>query len=253
VLYVYGVTRAGRGEPDVKGMGSPPADVTLVESGPIAAAVSEIPENLAVQEEDARAHLQVLIDLLDEGPVLPLRMGTVSPDADAVRAELLDPSRSGFESRLDALEGTVELHVDADDDESAAVAEIARAAQLQPSARGDLQASLDLGHEIAELLVDRRRQLAEEIVGQLRPFALRDVPRSIIKSAEDPVLRWAFLVRRDDLEQFDEAVISVRETHPTCAVRYVGPLPPSHFVDWETESETPDDTDSFAGNAGWGW
>jgi hypothetical protein len=253
VLYVYGVTRAGRESPDVKGLGSPPADVALLESGLIAAVVSEIPDDLAVEEEDARAHLQVLIDLLDDGPVLPLRMGTVSPDADAVRTELLDASRSTFENLLDALDGTVELHVDADDDESAAVAEIARAAQLRPSSPGDFQSSLDLGHEIAELLVERRRQLAEEIVGQLRPFALRDVPRSIIRSAEDPVLRWAFLVRRDELEQFDEAVISVRETHPTCALRYVGPLPPSHFVDWGTEPETPDDSDSFAGNAGWGW
>jgi len=253
VLYVYGVTRAGRGTPDIKGLGSPPADVVLLESGPVAAAVSELPDDYAVDEEDARAHLQVLIDLLADGPVLPLRMGTVSPDAQALRTELLDASRPGLETRLDALDGMVELHVDADDDESSAVAEIAHAAQLRPAAQGDFQSSLDLGHDIAEILVDRRRQLAEEIVGQLRQLAVRDAPRSVIQSAEDPVLRWAFLVRQDDLEHFDEAVISVRETHPQTAIRYVGPLPPSHFVEWGSEPETSDDTDSFTGSAGWGW
>src|SRR4051812_10108200 len=122
MLYIYGVTRAGRKRPSITGLGEPPSPVRLIDSGPISAAVSEIPDDFVVGDEDARAHLQVLIGLLGDGPVLPVRLGTVAPDDDAVRKDVLDAARPHLTRGLDGVDGFVELHVDADDDETETIA-----------------------------------------------------------------------------------------------------------------------------------
>lgn len=254
MLYVYGVTRSGREHPAAAGLGSPPEQVRLIESGPIAAAVSELPEDYVLQDEDARAHLQVLIGLLADGPVLPIRMGTVAPDEDAVRSDMLEPAQDELTSRLDSIEGFIELHVDADDDEPASIAAVAESAGPRPGPGADLASRIEFGEEIAGLLIDYRRGLAEKIVEELRPLAQRDTPRSTVRSAEDPTLRWAFLVAQDDLPRFDAAVAAVRTEHPELAIRYAGPLPPSHFVDGQPSTDAPDPTtDSFQSQGAWGW
>jgi hypothetical protein len=53
----------------------------------------------------------------------------------------------------------------------------------------------------------------------------------------DPVLCWAFLVRRAgdplrrDLGHFDAAVDRIRREHPELRIHYTGPLPAYHFFD----------------------
>ena len=252
MLYVYGIVRAGSPEPRrATGLGSPPARVEILSSGPVAAAVSELADDVVVSEGEARAHLHVLIDLLRDGPVLPLRLGTVEPDADAVRTNVLDANRATFVAQLDALDGLVELQVDVDDDESALLAEIApRFAPL--GAGGDLAESVELGHLVALELVERRREVAGQIVGRLDRLAVRSIARAELRGPEDPVLRWAFLVHQDDLGRFDDAIAALRSEHHTLSFRYVGPLPASHFLtQLQTTESQP--ADAFRGTGNWGW
>lgn len=260
MLYLYGVVREGQPAPKVKGVGEPPGDVSLIESGPLAAAATELPDDFEIQDSDAERHLEVLITLLGDGPVVPLRMGTVAPDESAVRAEVLDAAQAEMVERLDALDGLVELHVDADDDEMEAVASVARAAGLAPDPAADMSARLDLGREVASLLVERRQQVAAEVVEDLRGCAVHHVPRSTIQGPEDPVLRWAFLVKREDIEKFDRAVVATRSRHPTMAIQHVGPLPPAHFIDWsgngrsaDGPGDAPPESDPFSASSSWGW
>jgi Gas vesicle synthesis protein GvpL/GvpF len=252
MYYLYGVVRADRPDLDAKGVGAPPGDVVLVRSGPLAVAATELPDDFVLKDEDARTHLKVLIALLSDGPVLPLRMGTVAPDVAAVRTDVLGTAPQELIARLDALDGLVELHVDADDDETEAIAAVAQSAGIAPISTGDITERIELGREIAELLVERRQQIATEIVEELRPFALRDAPRAVLQGPEDPVLRWAFLVKRDDIDKFDEAIVATRSHHSKTAIRYIGPLPPSHFIDWQPDAET-EQPDSFTASTSWGW
>src|SRR4051794_26892025 len=104
MLYLYGVTRSDREAPAVAGLGAPPGPVRLVDSGPVAVAVSEMPDDYLVQDEDARTHLAVLIELLSGGPVLPIRLGTVAPTADAVRRDVLDAAQPELVRGLDELD-----------------------------------------------------------------------------------------------------------------------------------------------------
>ena len=254
MLYVYGVVRARDGaDPDLEGVGHPPAEVRLLASGSIAAAVSTIPEDLVIDETAARAHLQVLIGLLDQGPVIPLRLGTIAEDENGVRAEILDAARGAeLAQRLDSLDGLIELHVDADDDEAEAIAAVAAAAPRPTFERLDLESRIAVGEHVASLLIAHRQGLADALLRQLRPLAVRDTPRSVINGAEDPVLRWAFLVRADDVSRFDETVMGIQADYPSLSIRYVGPLPAAHFVDWDG-SITQEHTDSFTGSGKWGW
>jgi Gas vesicle synthesis protein GvpL/GvpF len=253
VLYVYGITRADHSRPSVEGLGDPPGAVRLVESEPLAAAVSDLPDGYVVHDDDARTHLKVLIELLSDGPVLPVRLGTVAPSDEVLRAEVLDGSAAELAERLDALDGFVELHVDADDDEAHSIRVVATAGGIRPSLPVDLDERIQLGGQIADLLVNYRQQLGAEIVERLRPLAAQDTPRTTLRSAEDPVLRWAFLVRREDVPRFDAAVADLRGDHPELAFRYAGPLPPSHFVDWQPGTQTSTTTDSFQATGAWGW
>jgi hypothetical protein len=252
MYYLYGIVRALHPERPAKGVGAPPGDVRLIRSGQLAVAGTELPDDFVLKDEDARAHLKVLIALLADGPVLPLRMGTVAPDADAIRTDVLDAAQETLLQRLEALEGLVELHVDADDDETEAIAAVAQSAGIAPRLAGDITAQIDLGRELAELLVEHRRQIADDIVSELRPFAVRDVPRAMLRGPEDPVLRWAFLVEQERIDEFDQAIVAARSHHPKTAIRYIGPLPPSHFIDWQDEPDT-DQPSSFSASSSWGW
>ena len=77
MLYLYGVVRAGQPAPQANGVGEPPGDVALIESGPLAAAATKLPDDFEIQDGDAETHLEVLIALLSNGPV---------PTMDGVRA-----------------------------------------------------------------------------------------------------------------------------------------------------------------------
>jgi hypothetical protein len=253
VLYVYGILRGGHPPPAQRGLGRPPGEVRIVESGPIAAAVSEVGEEQPITEDDARTHLHVLIDLLAGGPVLPLRLGTVAGSEDQVRQDVLDARAGELAPALDALNGVVELQLDVDDDEAESLAAITAASLGRHAAAPmDLSATVELGQQVAGVLMEHRQQVADEVVGALRHLAVDDVARSVIRGPEDPVLRWAFLVRLDDLHRFDEAIVSLRAENPTLSFRYVGPLPAAHFVD-RIEVAAQQASDTFRGDGSWGW
>ncbi|MGN6606401.1 MAG: GvpL/GvpF family gas vesicle protein [Jatrophihabitans sp.] len=249
MLYVYGIVRGGHPAPTrVRGIDHAPIEV--LDGGPVAALVSAIDAS-EVGDEAARTHLYVLIAALDDGPVLPVRLGTVQPDEAVVRSTTLGASAPEYAESLDALDGLVEVQVDADDDEAAVLAELApRYASF--GASGDLADRIETGHRIAAAVMERRRLQAEAVVERLRSVARDDVARGQVRGPEDPVLRWAFLVARADLDRFDAAVAEVQADFPALQFRSVGPLPAAHFLDRRTTT-VHQAADTFRGSGSWGW
>src|SRR5262245_39250440 len=123
-LQLIGVVRADH--PPLAGRGKDRLGVRLVESGELAAAVTELEEGTQLQEEDATRHLDLLVLLLRDGPVLPLAFGTVAPDDDAVGTEVLDPAADDLLARLDAVDGFVETRLEISFDESTALRDVMR-------------------------------------------------------------------------------------------------------------------------------
>jgi hypothetical protein len=167
---------------------------------------------------------------------------------------VLDASAAHLTSLLDEFDDLVEMQVDADDDEVEALAAVASLPGMREGRGGDLAATIEQGRQIASVLMQRRADLAEAIVQRLRPLCVDDMARATIRGPEDPVLRWAFLVRRDDLHLLDDAIVALRADYPTVSLRYAGPLPPAHFIDRVVQERTAQsDADTFAGNGSWGW
>ena len=249
-LLVYGVVRQGHPMPQ-RTRKDDAFDVRLLESGDLAAAVTEIDDETALTEDDAARHLDTLILLLRDGPVLPLAFGTVSPDEDGVRSEVLDATAAELAERLDAVDGFVETRLEVNFDEQAALRDImdndpdvrAMAAQTKGgSAALDLR--LALGEAVSARLMDWRRLQVDALLPRLTG-PVHSVAE--LESQEPLQQRWAFLVSADRLAELDDAVGEQRSSLGTGAsVEYVGPLPVYSFL-------APATNRPAGQGSAWGW
>jgi len=216
----------------------------------LAAAVSEAPDE-GLTGDDAVAHLDLLVALAADVPVLPLPLGTTAPDDDAVREEVLTPAADRLERQLAAVADYVELRLDLEFDTDALIAEIARGnreiEQLAARSRAPgagLPERMALGEAVAELLEDEEEVRTAEWTAELASIA----ERSAVLAADEQVRRMAFLVRRDRLADADAAVARLRTSAQGLAdVEYVGPLPVYSFLDDLPVDEEP------AARSRWGW
>jgi len=221
-----------------------------VASGGLAAAVSEAPDD-ALTSDDAVAHLDLLVALVADVPVLPLPLGTMAPDEDAVREEVLAPAADRLEQQLAAVAGLVELRLDLAFDTDALVADVARAdpeiAGLAARARDDgagMAERMALGEAVAERVADAEAALTAEWTAELAGLA----ERLVVLSADEQVHRTAYLMRRDRLPEADAAVRRLRTAaEGRAAVEYVGPLPIYSFLDDLPPGPEP------APSSRWGW
>jgi len=221
-----------------------------VAAGALAAAVSDAPDH-ALTADDAVDHLDLLVALAADVPVLPLPLGTTAPDDDAVREEMLTPAADQLEQQLAAAAGLVEVRVDLAFDADALVAEIARrdpeiaglAARSRAPGAG-LGQRMALGEAVAGRVADIERSLAEEWTAELAALA----ERAVVLAADEQVRRTAFCLRRDRLADADAAVARLREAAAGLAtVEYVGPLPLYSFLDELPRAPAP------APRSRWGW
>jgi hypothetical protein len=243
-LYVYGLMRAREARAAVQSAeGNPPVD--LVESGGLAALVTEISESAArLRRESVTGHAGVLQAAFEHGPLLPLRFGTVMADSDAVIQDLLIPRAQTMLARLDALEGKAEILVKAtyleepllrsilENDRSLRRA-VERMRSLPPAATHFER--VRIGEAIAGAVASRREVDAQAMVGELRPLAV--AMRVSEPHHERTALNASFLVERSNLEQFDAAVEHLSESHAGRAqFKLIGPMPAHSFADQEWEA-----------------
>jgi hypothetical protein len=216
----------------------------------LAAAVSEAPES-GLTADDAVAHLDLLVALAADVPVLPLPLGTTAPDDDAVREEVLTPAADRLEQQLAAVAEYVELRLDLAFDTDAVVAGIARvdaeierlAARSRAPGAG-LPERMALGEAVAERVADEEAARAAEWTAELEAIA----DRATLLAADEQVRRMAYLVRRDRLADADAAVARLRAAVEGMAdVEYVGPLPVYSFLDDLPTGPEP------APRSRWGW
>ncbi len=102
-LHVHGIVTAGH----PLAADSP---LRLVVWQDLAAAVTSVPPGRKVTA-DSLPHLEMLCALVRDGPVVPLRLGTLADDEDAVRTDVLRAGASRLRAQLHRLAGVVEVHV----------------------------------------------------------------------------------------------------------------------------------------------
>jgi hypothetical protein len=221
-----------------------------VSVGGLTAAVSEAPEH-GLTADDAVAHLDLLVALAADVPVLPLPLGTTAPDDDAVREEVLTPAADQLERQLAAIADLVEVRLDLAFSTDALVADIARAdaeierlAARSRAAGAGLAERMALGEAVAGRVAQVEAELTEEWTRELHGLA----GRAVVLSADEQVRRMAFCLRRERLADADDAVARLREVAEGRAdVEYVGPLPVYSFLEDLPPGPEP------APSSRWGW
>jgi hypothetical protein len=249
VLLVHGLLREhDRGLLD--GVDAGGIRARAVTTGGLAAAVSQAPDS-ELTADDAVAHLDLLVALVADVPVLPLPLGTTAPDDDAVRAEVLAPVADRLEQQLAAIADVVEVRLDLAFDTDAVVAEITRGdpeiERLAARARAPGAAfpeRLALGEAVASRVGGVEDALVERWTAGLAALT----ERSAVLAADEQVRRTAWLVRRDRLADADAEVARIRAAAAgTADLEYVGPLPVYSFLDDLPPGPEPEPTTR------WGW
>ncbi|MET9256366.1 GvpL/GvpF family gas vesicle protein [Streptomyces sp. NPDC003717] len=230
-LYVYGITPTGVRTPRAAGVDGAPVRV-LTESG-LAATVSAAPARLRPRRRDLTAHQAVLDELAAQGPLLPMRFGVLSPEPEALLAQLRTDA-AHLAGQLDGVRGCVELNVKGSvvpgcfaqlvqQDEK--LRDLARRTRLRP----DYEANVRLGEALARAVRREARRAAREVLTDLAPLAVRTV---LGTTDDEQVLSASFLLRSADEEPFRRAVAArARDRGDRLALSVTGPLPCYSFVE----------------------
>jgi hypothetical protein len=187
----------------------PPEPLDAVRAGDVLAVFGpHVPPQEGAAADALWEYERVVEELMAERTVLPMRFGTVLPDAGALR-EAVAARHDAFAERLAFVRGRVELGV------RAIGTTTAPAPSPDASGREYLLARLGSDHAAAELH---------------EPLAARAVASSRHPDGGGEILRAAYLVDRDDVASFVGAVERLRGEHPDVAMLCTGPWPPYSFV-----------------------
>ncbi|MFG1644551.1 GvpL/GvpF family gas vesicle protein [Amycolatopsis sp. NPDC049252] len=239
-LNLHGVVRAGHPLPGPAGSGA----TRLVVWEDLALAVSPRPADQDVTPHDATQHLLTLSALVRQGPVVPLRWGTVAEDDESARTAVIRPLAHHLRAELDRLDGFVEAHVYLRFDEETALQAVADDPAGWRSRGGSgLTDRIKAGEAIARRVVSWRQGRSDELLGPVMRYA--EEVRAL-EEQEHLEERRALLVRREDLLAVQEMIGSIVVDDVDC--RFVGPLPAFTFL--RAVPKAPNDRGQASR---WGW
>ncbi len=222
-----------------RGVGERGDVVHTVHFEDLAAVVSDSP--IVEYESDRRnlmAHTLVLEEVLKQWDLLPVRFGTVAPDAEMIEDRLLKRRFGELHELLRGMTGRVELGLKAFWYEQAIFEEIVaedpairrmRDALAGHGPEESYYQRLQLGEAVEQAMWKKRAEDAERIRAPLRELAVEMRDKKVI--TDRMVLSTAFLVDRARQPAFDAAVQKLdAEMGQRLIFRYVGPVPPYNFV-----------------------
>lgn len=233
-LYVYAIVPQGQQVPaGLGGVGTPPTALRVLSAGRVSAVVSAAPPNLRPRRRDLLAHQEVLLRLVEEGPVLPMRFGMVAADEASVGEQL-----AGAEERhlvaLERVSDRVEMNVKAlapSDALAHLVREDGKIQQLREAARRHpgYEANVRLGEALASALSRRAGAAGRKAVLQLTPLARAVATGPQVSGC---VLNTSFLVDKADGGRFEKAARRFAALHRDhVELRVSAPLPCYSFVE----------------------
>jgi hypothetical protein len=230
------------------GIGERGDKVHTIDFKGIAAVVSDTP--IQEYEESRRnmmAHTRVLEEVMHQRTILPIRFGTIAPNADVVLEQVLKRRYDELISTFEEVEDRVEMGVKAFWYEEVIFQEIVEENPTIRSLRDSLKHRkaeetyydrIRLGEKIEAAMEKKRDEDSEKILKKFNPIAYKSRANKII--TDKMVLNGAFLVNRSREPEFDEAMrLLDDEMHKRVMFKYFGPVPPYNFVNlvfhWDEE------------------
>lgn len=236
--YVYAIVAAETAAPrDVKGLDGRP--LAVIRQGSVSALVSTVDsDRVRPSRANLSAHHDVVASAHGLGPVLPVRFGTVFPDEDAVKVELLGPEQFRLEAMLADFEGTDEFRIRCRYLPDVAVREVVERnpgirklrsrAAAAPSSVARQAHEMRMG-ELVMLEMERLREHdADALLSVVGPHILAWEP--VESPSDDVPLHAAVLVSRADVSALESSVEKFAvDQKARLQVEMVGPLPPWDF------------------------
>lgn len=222
-------------------------NVYTVESGELAAVVSDVPsrEEMRPERRLVAAHQEVLKRATEASPVvLPVSFGTIAGDPEGVR-ELLKHYEQDLSDQMQHVEGKVQMGVRVSYTAShPSVFEFLVASS--PELREARDRIANIGREPTREEKIDLGQLVDAALGKLRDEYARGVEQAIgvvgeckrnPPRSEKEFVNAAFLVGKDKQPDFESAVRSVAGFFPdSFMVEELGPFPPYDFVELHVKS-----------------
>lgn len=238
-LYVYGIVpaTAALGQLDEgAGMGG---ELRLLTDGEIGAVVESVePDRPLGRRRDLIAHSTVLNGLALQGPVLPMRFGSVVLGEQAVVDELLRPQHEHFAALLDEVAGKLQFNLRARYQLDTVLAEVIAAepeiAELRRRTTGLPEDAgyydrVRLGELVAKAVDVRRQHDSRHLVDLLAEHAEDYKVRE--GSGMDDLAEISFLVTQDRQDAFEQAAEALaEELDGRARLSLVGPMALYDFV-----------------------
>lgn len=239
-VYVYGIVPSDvEPEDHARGVGEPPAEISVVRSGRVAALVSEIPLDRPLgTPDDLTAHAELLDGTVTVAPVLPLRFGAVLTDRDAVASELLEGHEEELVSALEQLDGLAQFVVKGRYVERTILQEIldenTDAAQLREQIRGQSEdatreARMALGEIINATIESKRAEDTRRTVEALESFDPMVNERP--PTHEQDAVHIAVLMKLDEQDRLEDALRELaQEWENRVDLNLLGPMAAYDFI-----------------------
>ena len=222
-----------------RGIGERGDVVHTVNHGRLAAVVSDSGE---VEYENSRrnmmAHMLVLEEVMEQCPLLPVRFGTMAPNAETVKQKLLVTRYDEFTQLIEQMRDRIELGLKAFWYEGAAFEEVVRENDTIRRMRDALNGrSLEetyyerirLGEAVEKALTQKRARDEDAVLSRIKPLVHKTRTNKIV--SDRMVVNAAFLVDRANGPDIDDAVRRLdEEFNDRLMFKYVGPVPPYNFV-----------------------
>jgi hypothetical protein len=203
-------------------------------------------------EERAFEHATVLQEVMQRGPVVPVRFGTLFRDRQRLLSVLAAKERelvSLLEQVAGKMEWGVKVHCQEEALKEALVREdpevrsLRERLQRMPPGRAYLQ-SKKLGLLVRDKAQERLPQWAQQVHEALSDAceaAEALEVRGELEGKETVVLNGAYLVPEEDTWRFREELARLRDEFSRWALRFVvsGPWPPYHFAEFDLRGEAP--------------
>lgn len=183
-------------------------------------------------------HTEVTEIVMKEHTLLPVRFGSIMPDEDTIKKDLLEARYNEIDDLLVKMDNQIEMGVKSFWYEDKLFKEILeendpirnlRDSLVGKSAEESYRERMRLG-EMIELTIGQKRSAeSEKILAALRPLASDISLQDII--VDRMVLNAAFLIDRNNESVFDQAMKDLDASHSERMLfKYVGPAPPYNFV-----------------------
>ena len=213
--------------------------VTWIREGPLAAAVSEVPNGkIRPERRNLAAHQGVLKSLMREGTVLPVTFGVIADSPESTR-KILSGNHDTLVAQMERVTGKVEMGVGI----SWNVSNIFEYfVNTHPGLQGlrdqyfrggrtpSREEMIELGRTFDRMLGEDRAAHTKTVVQILtsRCFEIKETP----PRGECGISNLACLVGRDVQNEFEQGVMEAAKLFDNhFSFDYNGPWPPYNFVD----------------------